>query len=295
MSASTAIGMVSESLRNLLLSKMQFYPLPGVTILAPDESSTGSSNRINLFLYRVQENPAFKNMDWQMKSGSADTLKPPPLSLNLYYLMTSYAANDMETGNSAAHAILGEAMRVFHENPIVPKEYLVEGLQDARERIQIIPNNLNIDELAQVWSTFTQPYRLSVLYQITVVQIDSPDREHRKAPRVRQVGVPMVRAPFNPPYVERIEPICGLENVSTVVTFHGQNLIGWRAYVWVMGKPLPDGEGQELVEDRFEVTLPAGLSPGFHELRVDISHLFRRTFFFEVTQEPSPPTTGMTA
>ena len=54
MSASTAIGMVSESLRNLLVGKMVFTPPVTVTILAPDE--TGGDRRINLFLYRILEN-----------------------------------------------------------------------------------------------------------------------------------------------------------------------------------------------------------------------------------------------
>jgi hypothetical protein len=31
------------------------------------------------------------------------------------------------------------------------------------------------------------------------------------------------------------------------------------------------------------VALPAGLAPGFHQIRVDVAHLCRRTFFFEVT------------
>lgn len=71
MSDSSAIGMVSESLRNLLIGEMRLNLQTQVTILAPDE--TGGTQRINLFLYQVQENPAFKNMDWQVKPGSADT------------------------------------------------------------------------------------------------------------------------------------------------------------------------------------------------------------------------------
>lgn len=278
MSASTAIGMVSESLRNLLVAKMQPKGKIGVTILAPDES--GSNPRINLFLYQVQENPAFKNLDWQLKRGSADTLVPPPLSLNLFYLLTPYAQNDSQTGNADTHAILGEAMRVFYENPIVPKEYLEDGLQDAREQIQIILNTLDMEELARVWSTFTQPFRLSVLYQVSVVQIDALPASERPLPqRVRQIGVPDVRAPFSPPVVEAITPVGG--PAGTTITCHGQHLEGWQAYARVMGRAILNA--QELTENQFPVKLPNDLPPGFHELRVDISHLFRKTFFFEVT------------
>ena len=81
MSASTAIGMVSESLRNLLDKKMTITPKVDVTILAPDE--TGGARRINLFLYRILENSALKNLDWQVKLGEPSRIVPPPLSLNL--------------------------------------------------------------------------------------------------------------------------------------------------------------------------------------------------------------------
>ena len=71
MSASTAIGMVSESLRNLLVHEMNITPSVPVTILAPDE--TGGDRRINLFLYRILENPTLKNLDWQVKRGNSRT------------------------------------------------------------------------------------------------------------------------------------------------------------------------------------------------------------------------------
>lgn len=278
MSASTAIGLVSESLRNLLVGEMQLSPSVEVTILAPDE--TGGSRRVNLFLYQVQENPTFKNMDWQLKPGSSNVLVPPPLSLNLFYLMTPYAQNDSQTGNVTAHAILGEAMRVFYENPIVPQEYLADGLEDAREQLQIIQNTLDMEELARVWSTFTQPFRLSILYQISVVQLDALPASERPMPqRVRQIGVPEVRAPFSPPVIDNVTPMTGA--VGTSITFQGQHLVGWRASVRILRRTILNA--QELTQDQFTMTIPDDLPPGFHEIRVDISNLFRKTFFFEVT------------
>jgi len=215
-----------------------------------------------------------------VKRGSPDTLAPPPLSLNLFYLMTPYAPSDSLTGNATAHEILGEAMRVFYENPIVPHDYLVEGLQDARERIQIIQNTIDMEELGRVWGTFTQPFRLSVLYQISVVQLEMLPASERPMPkRVRQTGVPDVRAPFSPPVVGDLAPLSG--PAGTSITFHGQHLAGWRAYVMIMERKILDA--QELTQDQFTVTLPADLPAGFQEIRVDISHLFRKTFFFEIT------------
>ena len=276
MSGSTAIGLVSESLRNMLIGEMS--PTENVTILAPDES--GDERRINLFLYKAQENPSLKNMDWQVRSGAPTQLVPPPLSLNLFYLMTPYAPTDPQTGNSEAHQILGEAMRVLYENPIVPNAYLETGLQSAREQIKVMFNTLDLDELSRVWATFTQPFRLSVLYEVSVVQLDMLSASERvMAARTRQIGVPNVQAPFSPPLVQRIEPVSGPP--GTVVTVHGEHLNGWNAYIRVMGQQLLNA--QPITGDTVPLTIPNDLPQGFHEMRIDISHLFRRVFFFEVT------------
>jgi hypothetical protein len=275
MSASSAIGMVSESLRDLLLGEMN--PPVNVTILAPDEGG-GDPPRINLFLYKVQENAFLKNLDWQVKVGEPGTLVPPPLSLKLSYLMTPYAENVEPTGNSTAHQILGEAMRVLYEYPILPEDYLSDGLKEAAEQIRITQNTLDLDELSKVWSTFTQPFRLSVLYEVSVVQLDmSAGSEQAMPPRVQSVGT-TVLAPFVPPTVDSIDPADG--SAGSTITFYGRNLSGWKAYVIMMGRLILDG--QNISGDSFDVTVPNDIPPGFHQIRVDVSHLFRKTFFFEV-------------
>ncbi len=284
MSASTAIGMVGESLRNLLIEEM--YPdattsTNKVTLLPPDQVSEGSK-AINLFLYSVQENPFLKNLDWQTKREDTSKISPPPLSLNLYYLMTAYAPIEEDTGNTEAHNLLGEAMRVFYENSIVPEDNLVEGLKDAPEQIKIMLSRLDLDELSRVWSTFTNnPLRLSVLYEISVVQIDQgPEQERDMPKRVREIGIPQISAPFNPPTVDNMTPQSG--PVGTTVTFTGENLVGWKAYVTMSKQWLTPEEEQPLSDNTFTVIIPQQQT-GFHQIQVDISGLFRRTFFFEVT------------
>ncbi len=278
MSASTAIGRVSESLRNLLLGEMQLTPAVPVSIQAPDE--TGGARRINLFLYKVHENPFLRNLDWQVSPADSSQLLPPPLALNLYYLLTPYAVNDANLGNTTTHEILGEAMRVFYEFPIIPDEYLAGDLEEAREQIKITQNGLDIEELSQVWNTFSEPFRLSVLYEVSVVQLDQSPAEERPLPqRVRSIGVPTVQAPYRPPVVDAIDPVSG--PAGTTVTFSGSYLDGWSAYVTLLRQRLVNGAA--IAGDDFQVALPGDLDPGFYELRVDVSHLFRRAFFFEVT------------
>src|SRR5262245_4181608 len=276
MSAPTAIGMVSESLRNLLVGEMTLTPPVDVTILAPDE--TGGDRRINLFLYRILENSTLKNLDWQAKRGEPSRIVPPPLSLNLYYLMTPYAQNDSLTGNTTAHEMLGEAMRVFHEHAVVPENALVQGLRGASEQIKIMLNPLDPDELGRVWSTFSQPFRLSVMYEVSVVQLELHS-ERPMSKRVQRTGVPDVRAPFRPPVVEQLTPLSGPAGAQ--ITVSGQYLSGWPVSLRISGHKIIDSI--PLTEDTITATIPTGLTPAFHEVQVDVAHLHRRVFFFEVS------------
>jgi len=279
MSASTAIGMVGESLRNMLDDEMLIVPNVNITILAPDEAG-GDNPRVNLFLYKLEQNIFLKNMDWQVSRSDSSQLVPPPLSLNLHYLMTAYAQNDFQSGNTTAHEILGEAMRVFHELPTIPDLYLVAGLSDAREQLQIAQKQIDLDELSKVWATFSEPYRLSVLYEVSVVQLDQSAASSREmARRVTEVGIPQISQPFEPLSIDELTPTSGPP--GTIIRFNGNNLTGWLAYVRIFKRLVLDSE--EIVDNSFEITIPMDLPLGFHEIRIDISRLYRTTFYFEVT------------
>ena len=277
MSASTAIGQLSASLRNLLVGEMRLIPPVAVTILAPDEP--GGDQRINLFLYKIEENSYLTNQEPTVKPGSPNRVVPAPLSLNLYYLLTSYARNDPLTGNVTAHEILGEAMRVFYENSIIPEEYLENELQGAREQFIIVYNALDPEELSLLWGTFGRPFRLSVRYRVSTVQIDAlPENEQPLPQRVRTIGVPGVQAPFQPPLVLEMSPVSG--PIGATLTFTGEHFDGWQATLAIAGQTLLNK--MPLTGNTFTATIPPGLQPAFYDLRLDISGLFRRTFLLEV-------------
>lgn len=276
MSRFVAIGSVSESLKALLEGEMQSGA--AITVLAPDETSS-ESRRVNIYLFKIKENSALRNANWELKPGTTDQLLPPPLPLNLHYMVTPYVAGEESFRQITAQKILGDAMRVLFENSIVPEKYLDDELKDARERVQIIHHAPDMEELSRLWGTFSRPFRLSAIYEISVVQLDPlPARTYPMPPRVRQVGIPEVRAPYRPPVLTTMEPIASMPGES--IRFRGANLAGWKVYAQIDDKNILDGF--EIQNDSFEARLPDDIDPGFHEVRVDISHLFRRTFFVEI-------------
>ncbi|MER2625562.1 MAG: DUF4255 domain-containing protein [Accumulibacter sp.] len=277
MSVSTAIGQLSASLRNVLVGEMRLIPPVAVTILAPDEP--GGDQRINLFLYKIEENSYLTNQEPTVKAGNPNWVVPAPLSLNLYYLLTSYARNDPQTGNATAHEILGEAMRVFYENSVIPEHYLENDLKGAREQFTVVYNALEPEELSLLWGTFGRPFRLSVRYRVSTVQLDVlPASEQPLPQRVRTIGIPGVQAPFQPPVVLEMTPVSG--PVGATLTFTGEHLDGWQATLAIAGQTVLNKT--PLTGNTFTATIPVGLQPAFYDIRLDISGLFRRTFLLEV-------------
>jgi hypothetical protein len=279
-SASTALAAVSQSLRNTLRTEMDPDLNTGNPVDVTLLGLGGPGNRgINLFLYRVDEHPQLRNADYQLRTGMTDTLSAPPLSLVLRYLMTAYAPPHDQLGEVPAQTLLGEAMRVFHQFPVVPKQHLDPDLAAAAAELRVMLVPIEVEEINRLWGTINDPYRLSVQYEVSVVQIDPTGTADRPiARRVERVVVPEARAPYAPPRLESAAP----QSVrpGDVVRIEGAHLAGWRASVTISGVELAPDE--PLRSDVIELAVPTDLRPGFHRLQVDVARLARASWFVEV-------------
>lgn len=193
----TAIAAVSRTLRTLLRDRMIVAPMT-VTFVPPDVAPQGVQGaRVNIYLIQVMENPELKNQEIPGR-GHPGAYGKPPLSLNLRYLVTTYT--EMETQTDAdlnAQTTLGDVMRVLHDfgnrldtlpisNPSVGTVgdlILDDSLRDEYERIKIVLHPATIDDLTKVWSPLSEAnFRRSVIYEATVVQIETPERRPRPRP-----------------------------------------------------------------------------------------------------------------
>lgn len=198
MSNSLAIASVTATLRMLLVKNhinVTVRPLDK----APDGIDAGNQ-RINLFLYQALPDAAFRNMDMPGRVKSGET-GHPPLPLTLHYLLTAYSGDEMDQTKS--HALLGKAMRIFHDHPVLGAAEIGEAvgkgkggdlsesdLDEQVERIRITPQPLLFEEMSKLWTTFQIHYRLSAAYQVSVVLIESARPTRTPLPvLIRQIDV----------------------------------------------------------------------------------------------------------
>ncbi len=177
MSNHRAIAAVTATLRNLLTKSMV-----GVQIVArsPDKVSVGGAAQLNIFLYLVSQNGSMRNMPipQQVKPGETGY---PPLALNLYYLITAYGP-DVDDENVNSHQLLGQAMNVFHDHPLLGADEIQKAASNAGvdsdlhhqiERIRITPQPMTLEEMSKLWTTFQTNFRISTAYEVAVVLIES--------------------------------------------------------------------------------------------------------------------------
>jgi hypothetical protein len=182
MSNPLAIAAVTATLRNLLQQGFTddgFGDNVKITTRPLDQARDNNANRgnqVNLFLYQTQLSSAWRNADMpgQIKSGETGFA---PLALNLYYLLTTYGP-DNDDVDLSGHQLLGRAMSILHDHPILGTAE-IEGalpnndLHRQLERVRITPQSLSVEDISKLWMTFQTQYRTSTTYEVSVVLIES--------------------------------------------------------------------------------------------------------------------------
>ncbi|TLF52864.1 DUF4255 domain-containing protein [Halomonas urmiana] len=201
MSTALAIAGITAVLRDRLNDGLVNHNVAGllgstvtVSVLAPDRvvpTDGTESSQLNLFLYQALPNPALRNQG--LPSHDADgrqRLSNPPLALDLRYLISAYSGGDLH-----AEILLGYAMQLMHEFPILTRDMIRTaltpspdvgvvlppalraladcGLADQVELLRITPLNLSTEESSKLWSATLSSLRPTAAYNVSVVLIEA--------------------------------------------------------------------------------------------------------------------------
>lgn len=275
-----SVAATSATIQNLLTDKMESGAK--VTISRP-ENGTGTENRVNLFLFQVIENKHLKNSD------------DSRLWLNLYYLLTPYGFHETDDGEDETQTqlILGDTMRVLHDYPIVlpgmeskkGENILDPRLKDSVEKIKITPHHLTLEELSNIWNPLKGDFRLSVGYQVSVIQIDSKHEKRYPAPvRRRQFGV----IPFKRPEITEIRPkrvIVKEDGYPPTLTILGRDFFSPYTIMKVGDVTYETEELTELTNEKIKVDISPETLPGPHIVEVVVPSMSGKNYGFNSNQE----------
>lgn len=263
-----------------------------VSLLPPGDALPQAAG-VNLYLYRVAESPFTKNRPWP-----GDRTTPPSdeptLGLQLHYLLTPLGTppNDASFGEGDdAHTMLGLAMLTLQEHPVLNDAHLpalpaggglnatpgfdadvvLPGyLLNSYEKIKIMLSPAGVEELSKIWATINQPYRLSVAYEISLIEITPTPPPPVQGGIVLRTGLDVML--LQAPQLESVNPAVGalvrVDNIgvlranSVVIGGSGLSFPGQTTIVTVGGQPVSIQPTSPPAVSSVTVTLPTDLEAG---------------------------------
>ena len=193
MSSPLSIASVTSVIKSVLENGLVMHGATAVvgelavTAMPPDRITTGADERsqLNIYLYRITPNTAWRTIP--SEATQSNGARAVPLSLDLHYLLTAYGERDYH-----AETLLGSAMELLHQTPVLTHETIAPTLAslaersgsgasifayviDSIDRITLSPEFLSMEDLTKLWSALQARFRLSATYQASVLMRAAPD------------------------------------------------------------------------------------------------------------------------
>lgn len=171
------IGDVSETLRTVLsagLSTLGPPPPPAAIISDLLISIPLTPAVLTVFLYEVVEDPSARNRSHsrQVNAPNIEIIKPP-MALLLRYMLTPWSP-DRRTDQQ----ILARVLQTLYDDSILSGPQLVgPSLQNTTEALKVTLVPMPVHDRAQLWQALEKPYRISLTYEVRVINLDSGVRD----------------------------------------------------------------------------------------------------------------------
>jgi hypothetical protein len=273
MSNALAIATVTEALKNLLTSYLDFSEVTGsnVTTLSPDAPTGIANPGINVFLYQVSPNAALRNQDLPTRTPDNKLLRKPQAAIDLHYLLTFYG----DYLSLEPQRLLGSATMALHSNPVLSQAQIQaaevaflgdSNLDTQTELIRFTPIAFTLEELSKLWSFLLKvDYVLSTAYVASVVLLEDDSMQPIPPPLpvlTYLLGARPLQQPAITSVVSAASPPGGPITAGSEIALIGANLAppsDATTEVLIGGIVAPP---DSVSAGRITVALPSGLAAG---------------------------------
>ena len=271
MSNYLAIATVTAALQQVLHTPVSNAVGSAVVGFNRPDAGTATTPLVNIFLYQVTPNAAYRNEDLPTRRSDGSLSQRPQAAFDLHYLFT-FHGNDAQL---EPQRLLGAVATTLHSQPLLSTDNINNavttfsflagsGLDSQIERVRFTPTALSLEEFSKLWSVFFQvEYSLSAVYQASVVLMESSDTPV-PAPPVIQPNLYVV--PFRSPYISQIIAQDGkpITSVSTIL-IQGTHLMNPNTFVFLEGQELSP---TAISDTQLTLPIPANLHAGVKAVQV---------------------------
>jgi hypothetical protein len=159
-------------------------PPPKVNLDDLEKTPAKDPPLVTLFLYDIVEEASLRNQGKTKEVvGGRLIERKQPLSLCLHYLVTAWAGD-----RRTEQALLGRVMQLLYDDAILDGLDLREELAGTDAELRVSLSTMRLDDRARVWWAIGLPYRLSLTYEVRVVEIDALGTQDSVPVRVRDLA-----------------------------------------------------------------------------------------------------------
>jgi len=234
----------------------------------PDGASAAKGGPlVNIYLYQVTPNTAYRNADLPTRRADGTLVKKPQAALDLHYLLTFHGSDD----KLEPQRMLGAVASALQAQPLLSTQNIQaavtqfgflagSGLESQVERVKFTPTALSLEEFSKLWSAFFQvEYSLSAAYQASVVLIESDDTPQEALPVLaRNVYVTTFRQPAIAQVISQAGAGLPILPTSTLV-IQGTQLLGGVTSVRIGNLVVTP---PTVTQNAIVLPVPAGLQAG---------------------------------
>ena len=124
--------------------------------------------KLTVFLYDICEDPASRNRPpVRSLPPDAPSVRKPPMALLLRYLLTPWGGSQV-----TQQEMLGRTLQSLYEDAILDGAQLSGGLAGSTDALRFTLTPLSLEQKSWVWYAIQKPYRLSLNYEVRVVNLD---------------------------------------------------------------------------------------------------------------------------
>jgi len=168
------VSRILQKVLNDSLSELAVTPAPTAELHDLDFTTDPTGPLLTIFLFEVGEDPSARNRPRVRQTVPPGlVVRKPPVALLLKYMLTAWGGSEQ-----TQQQILGKAIQTLYDNAILSgPDFDLGGTPDlssmSDEAFKITMSPLSLEERTRVWHAVQKPYRLSVSYEVRVVNLDS--------------------------------------------------------------------------------------------------------------------------
>jgi hypothetical protein len=272
MSNYLAIATVTAALQQVLMTPVGNAVVGAKVGFSRPDTSSSATPLVNIFLYQITPNAAFRNADLPMRRSDGSLAQRATAAFDLHYIFTFHG----DDTKLEPQRLLGAVATALHAQPLLSADNINNagssfgflagsGLDSQIERVRFTPTGLSLEEFSKLWSVFFQvEYSLSAAYQASLVLMESDDTP-APAPPVLQRNLYVV--PFESPYINQVvsQDTKPITSASTIL-IQGTHLRSPNSFIVIEGQELPPTTSSS--DTQLSLALTSALHAGVKGLQV---------------------------